>query len=266
MSATKPRLGVAAGIASVSLATVATLVLWAPLTQAVVLLPPALLCALVAFAHRAWRLAATGLCLCLSVGAAIASLVNDFLPWRDVLIFAPMAVSLGLAVWLGVDYGRKRDTEDVHRLPAWLEAVRGSLGIVVGAASLTMALGSLASAAWPMVMVAELLSRPDATTTGAATVFLSGTSSIAAASVLLAPLALLGALTAWACGAWRLAVMAAFLSLVTLLIFAPGGFAMSPVYDLLQRLAGPLVGAVVLAAWLIGSYRRSRNNRGANHG
>ena len=255
----RPRLALAAGVTGVLLGTLVALLWWAPLTQSVVLLPAVLLCALVAFAHGAWRLAATGLCLGLSVLAAVvAEAGSAILAWQGVLPFVPLAVSLGLATWLGIDYARKKGSAAVHRLPAWLEASRSKLGMGVGALSLATALGSLASA-WPMLVPLWPLAGPQTVA------HFHSVSTIAASSFLLGPLALLGALTAWACAAWRLAMLTAFLSLPSLVLLGGGLFAGSAVYHLLQ-LAWPLLGAAALAASLIASYRRSKSNTGVPDG
>lgn len=70
-------------------------------------------------------------------------------------------------------------------------------------------------------------------------------------------LAFLGALTALACGAWRTAVLVAFVCAPTLLMAA-----VSHEQFRLQQMFGPSIAGVTIIACLVWSYRRSVSRGG----
>lgn len=257
MSATMPRFGLAAGAASLALAAVATSVWWAPFTPGVAFLVPAFLGALVAFVHGAWRLAATTICLCLCVAAVVPVMDNASFPWDAILVLVPPAVALGLGAWLIANYWRAKPSDNVHGLPAWIETMRSRIGVTVGTASLAAALAAT-FASWPLLF--HTLSGAGSE---AGLIFVAGGPAVDIA-VYLVPLAFLGALTALACGAWRLAALTVFFSVVTFLIFGPPMFTNSPSYlfYFIQQFFGPLVGGAALTAYLVWSYRQSRRGPG----
>ena len=255
MSAIMPRFGLAAGVVSLALAVVCAIPWWAPSTPDVVFLVPAFLGALVASVHGAWRLAATTICLC--VAAVIPVMADASNPWDGILVLAPPAVTLGLGAWLIVNYWRARHADNAHRLPAWLASIRDRIGAIVGTVSLAVALVAT-FVSWPL-----LFPMMSAMGSQAGTVNLVAQGSVEA-SVYMVPLALLGALTALACGAWHLAALTAFFSVLTYLMFGPMIFVDSPshYFCFVQQFFGPLVGATALTAYLIWSYRQSRRNVG----
>ena len=256
MPVTMPRFGLAAGVASLALAAVAAGVWWAPFTPGIAFLVPAFLGALVAFVHGAWRLAATTLCLCLCVAAVFPVVAIASAPWDAVLVLVPPALAVGLGAWLIANYWYASPSDKVRELPAWLETIRGRTGVTVGTVSLAAALAAT-FASWPLLF--PMLSGPGSE---AGLVFVAGGPAVEVA-VYLVPLAFLGALTALACGAWRLAALTVFFTVVTYLTFGPSTFTNSPsfLFYFIQQFFGPLVGGTSLTAYLIWSYRQSR--RGA---
>ena len=256
MPVTMPRFGLAAGVTSLALAAVAAIVWWAPFTPGIVFLVPAFLGALVAFVHGAWRLAATTICLCLCVAAVFPFIAIASGPWDAVLVLIPPAVAVGLGAWFIANYWRARPSDNVNELPAWLEKIRGRIGVTVGTVSLAAALAAT-FASWPLLF--HMLSSPGSE---AGFVFVAGGPGVDVA-VNLVPLAFLGALTALACGAWRLAALTVFFTIVTYLTFGPSTLTNSPsfLFYFIEQFFGPLVGGASLTAYLIWSYRQFR--RGA---
>lgn len=245
MTRTMPRFGLAIGTASMAMAVAAGLVWWAPFTPGVMFVLPALFGALVAFVRGAWRVAAATVCLCVCVGVAASLGLSVSSPFGEILVVAPFVVTLALGAWLALDYRRARVSGKVRELPSWLEAIRDRAGVVVGTCSVVAALCSLPALTWTMFLIS-----------------FGGTSpgrellSVFNAGLYLFPFAVMGALTALACGAWRTAALAAFLC-APMLMRKDGLIAETSLGTTLAS----VVAAATLVACLIVSYRESRSRR-----
>lgn len=244
MSRTMPRFGLAVGTVSIVMGVAAGILWWAPFTGGVVFVAPALFGALVAFARGAWRLAAVAacLCVCVAMAAVISSTTSPPDAAMTLLVFGPFAVSLGLGAWLALDYRRARASGVVRELPAWLCTVRDRAGVVVGAFSVVAALAPLPALTWTTFLIPFGITSPG-----------KGLLQVFEAGFYLFPFAVLGALTALACGAWRTAALAAFLCIPT--ITRLDGLER---HSQLGETIASVVAGATLVACLILSYRESR--------
>ena len=216
MSRTMPRFGLAVGCVSFVL-TVADTALWIPIP---------LLGALVAFVHGAWRFAAltAGLCLCLAITGtpSVASLPDLF---AKPVLLAPFVLLLGLGTWLAFDYRRSRGSIDVPRYPAWVCDIRDRAGVVVGVNSVVIAFGAVMYIPLLPILGPGWWWEPYARSVD--TLF---------------PVATVGTLAAFACGAWRTATLGSYVFVHARLMFDESVF---------------LIVGAMLAVVLIWSYRRS---------
>ena len=123
----------------------------------------------------------------------------------------------------------------------------------VGTVGLAMATAVVAFN-WPLLFPMGAMMGSATQTTGLATVYFAQP-----VFFYLVPLACLGALTALACGAWRMAALTVFICAPTLVLFSHpfDRFMLAPLFQTL------LVG-VVLIACLIWSYRKFKRSGGAS--
>ena len=247
---TMPRFGLVVGTVSLAMAIADGLVWSAPFAGGMTLVVPALFGALVAFVHGAWRLASVTACLCLCVAIAVVIGSSGSLPqfFMYILAAVPFAISLGLGSWLALDYRLAGASVVRRRLPEWLHAVRDRAGVVVGGISVLTVLGAEAPNWW---MRFSLIMEPG-----------TGVFLFAGPNFYLISICFLGALTALACGAWRTAVLGAFLCVPPLLAAAMAG----PGYSDFGRMIGSLVAAATLTACLVWSYRWSASDEAVQRG
>ena len=252
MSRTMPRFGLAIGAASIAMAAVAGILWWAPFTGGVVFVAPALFGALAAFVRGAWRLAAVAACLsvCVAIAVVILSAASLPDPAKTLLVLAPFAISLGLGAWLVLDYLRTRDSRRVRELPAWLCTVRARAGVAVGGFSVVAALAPLPGLTWPAFLGPFGIMSP------ARELLL-----VFQAGFYLFPFAVLGALTALACGAWRTAALAAFLCIP--MFMRLDGLETYPFFErtFMGETFTLVVAGAALVVCLILSHRESRSRR-----
>lgn len=250
MTRTMPRFGLAIGTASMAMAVAAGLVWWAPFTGGVTFVLPALFGALAAFARGAWRVAAAAVCLSVCVGVAASFGLSVSSPLAEVLVVAPFVVTLALGAWLALDYRRTRASGVVRQLPSWLSTVRDRAGVVLGGLSVAAALCALPVFFWRTFLVPLGIMS-----------FGKDLLPVLQVGLYLFPFAVLGALTAWACGAWRTAALAAFLCIPTLMrvdglegsVVIGGAF-------IGETFASVVAGATLIAC-LVLSYRASPSRR-----
>ena len=215
MSRTMPRFGLAVGSVTFAQAFFAGLDPWIPLFGA-----------LIAFVHGAWRLAALNACLCLCFAMTESPLVDAFpCLFAEPVMLAPSVMLSGLGVWLAFDYRRFKASTEVRRLPAWLCMLRDRAGVAVGWNSVVVAFGAVMYVPLLPILGPGWWWDPYARSIDA-----------------LFPVAILGTLTAFACGAWRTATLGAYVLVQARLMVDATIF---------------LIVGVMLAACLVWSYRRS---------
>ncbi len=143
---------------------------------------------------------------------------------RPVLL-APFVLLLGLGGWLAFDYRLSRASIDVPRYPAWVCDIRDRAGVVVGVNSVVIAVGSVMYIPLLPILGPGWWWEPYARSVD--TLF---------------PVAIVGTLAAFACGAWRTATLGSYVFVHARLMFDESVF---------------LIVGAMLAVVLIWSYRRS---------
>lgn len=248
--------GFVIGVASLLLAMAAPLVAWSPTTPGPVLILPALLGALVALILGAWRLAILTLWLG-AAGPAGFRFVADspFAREPDPLVTAVVFLIGGaVAVPLGMNYLRARAAHTQQQLPQAKDKVRKRLGVCVGILSVALALIALSNDFRFMSALGMLVSVPSMGLSSGTAVLYAAFPALMYAR-LTGLFALLGAMVAILCGAWRTAALAIFLATPTLVAFVHNSFGPAE-YQVIY----PLMGLAALCAFLLWHYQQSKRD------
>ena len=264
---TKRRLGFAAGVFSLIVASGNLAIFYWVDTFSFMFLGPIALCAaLIAVVHGSWRIACVAgfLSICSSVLAATAR--RPFYSWQLVLLCGSIATACMLAWWLWANYRKNRTIKNRPLLAPWHAGIQRGLGPLLGAVSLTMGLIVWLEfdLAYCSVFGGHLTEEFETfAPNGRAVAFLSSS-------------AFLTGVTAIGCGAWRLGTLATHVSVGALvalnhilysiqvfefflltaplaLLYQP--FTLAPLHPLYNPWIAAILAGILSFTWIVGRRR-----------